>query len=142
MLSIRPVVLVIFKNKNKILVSEGFDSATKQTFYRPLGGTIEFGERSKDALRREIREELGAEISNIKYLGMIENIFAYNNQPGHEIDLIYKAKFVDSAFYSRTRINGKEGKEPIKALWLSIEKFRKRKLILYPTEIIKFISKK
>ena len=91
----RPVVLGIFKNKDKILVAEGFDPATKQVFYRPLGGTIEFQEKSIEALRLEIREELRTEIKNIKYLGTTENIFTYNKQPGHEIDIVYEAEFVD-----------------------------------------------
>jgi len=136
----RPVVLGIFKNKDKILVAEGFDPATKQVFYRPLGGTIEFQEKSIEALRREIREELRTEIKNIKYLGTTENIFTYNNQPGHEIDIVYEAEFVDPKIYSQHKINGREGTEPIKALWLPIKKFKSKEFILYPVEIIKIIS--
>ncbi len=138
----RPVVLVIFRNNNKILVSRGIDPATKQIFYRPLGGTIEFGERAEDALKREMREELGAEIDNIKYLGTIENIFTYNNHLGHEIDLVYEAKFTDSIFLSQLKIDGREGDQLIKALWLPIKKFEKGELILYPPEILKFLQKK
>lgn len=33
------------------------------------GGTLEFGESFEDALRREVREEYGAEVLDIKYLG-------------------------------------------------------------------------
>ena len=39
---IRPVVLGIAKKGNKILVSEGHDKVKKQSFYRCLGGGIEF----------------------------------------------------------------------------------------------------
>jgi len=141
MSNIRPVALVIFRKNDKILVVQGRDPATKKIFYRPLGGTIEFKEKGEEALRREIKEELGAEIKEIKYLGMIENIFTYNNQAGHEIDLIYKAKFVDPKFYTQTEIKVKEGKEEQKAYWLPIKKFEKKELILYPAGIIKFVSK-
>ena len=59
---IRPVVLGIVKKDNKILVSEGFDKVKKQTFYRCLGGGIEFLETSVEALKREYQEELHIDI--------------------------------------------------------------------------------
>ena len=39
---IRPVVLGIAIKNGKILVSEGYDKVKKKTFYRCLGGGIEF----------------------------------------------------------------------------------------------------
>ena len=56
---IRPIVLGIARRDNKILVSEGYDKIKKQTFYRCLGGGIEFLETSQIALKREYKEELG-----------------------------------------------------------------------------------
>jgi len=51
--AIRALAICVFSNGNKILVSEGFDSIKQQLFYRPLGGTIEFGEHSSETIRRE-----------------------------------------------------------------------------------------
>lgn len=65
---IRPVVIGIARNGSKILVSEGRDKVKNQTFYRCLGGGIEFLERSEDALKREYKEELGVDIEIEKYL--------------------------------------------------------------------------
>ena len=50
---IRPVVLGLAVRNNKLLVSEGFDTVKNETFYRCLGGGIEFLEKSEDALKRE-----------------------------------------------------------------------------------------
>ena len=47
---IRPIVLGIVKRNNKILVSKGYDKKKNQTFYRCLGGGIEFLETSEEAL--------------------------------------------------------------------------------------------
>ena len=47
---IRPVVLGLVRRNNKILVSEGHDKNKNETFYRCLGGGIEFLEKSQDAL--------------------------------------------------------------------------------------------
>lgn len=42
---IRPIVLGLAVRNNKLLVSEGFDTKKNQTFYRCLGGGIEFLEK-------------------------------------------------------------------------------------------------
>jgi ADP-ribose pyrophosphatase YjhB (NUDIX family) len=71
---IRPIAVCLFRHDNRILVSEGFDTVKQDYYYRPLGGGIEYGEMSSDALVREIREELDAEIENVRLLGVLENI--------------------------------------------------------------------
>ena len=74
---IRPIAICLFRYENKILVAEGKDPIKDQTFYRPLGGGIEFGERSEETIRREIREELNEEVTALRYLGTLENIFVF-----------------------------------------------------------------
>ena len=69
--AIRAIAICVFRHGDKILAAEGFDSIKQQTFYRPLGGTIEFGEHSSETVRRELLEELGAEVTNLRYLGTL-----------------------------------------------------------------------
>ena len=87
--SIRPISLGIAKKDNKILVGIGYDKVKKQTFYRALGGGIEFGETSKDAVKREFQEEIHADIKVGELLGVTENIFTYQGKTGHEIVFLY-----------------------------------------------------
>ena len=77
---IRPIVLGIVKRDNKILVSKGYDKIKNETFYRSIGGGIEFLENSKDALKREFKEELNIDINVGDFLGISENIFTYNGR--------------------------------------------------------------
>ena len=77
---IRPIVLGIVKKGNKILVSEGYDKVKDEVFYRCIGGGIEFLEESKEALKREYKEELNIDISVGEFLGIDENIFTYNGK--------------------------------------------------------------
>ena len=57
---IRPIALCVIRHDDAVFVFEGYDPLKDQTFYRPLGGGIEFGETSEQAIRREMREEIAA----------------------------------------------------------------------------------
>lgn len=121
---IRTIAIGIFRQGDRIFVMEGYDPLKKQTFYRPLGGSIEFGERAEDDLKREMLEEADAEIMNVRYLGTVENIFTYNGEMGHEIVLVYEAEFVDKAFYEQDWLDCREDDGvPFKAVWKSLNEF-------------------
>jgi len=98
---VRALVLGLIRDGDRILVAEGYDSVKQRFFYRCLGGGVEFGETSLDALRREFQEEIQAALCNIQYLGFSENLFVFEGKPGHEWIQIYQTDLVDSKFYSR-----------------------------------------
>jgi len=137
---IRPISICIFYHKGRILATEAYDKVKKQYFYRSIGGGIEFQESGSEALIREVREELNTEITNIKLLGVFENIFVYNGKQGHEIVFVYDAKFKDKSFYKKENIPVLEGKIKSNAVWLTINKMPKDKPI-YPDGLIKSIKK-
>lgn len=58
-------------------------------FHRLIGGSVELGETHREAIVREVNEELGARIVDLKHLGMVENIFRFNGEVGHEIVALY-----------------------------------------------------
>ncbi len=77
---IRPIILGLDIKINKLLVSEGVDKVKNETFYRCLGGGIEFLEKSKEALKREFLEEINIDISVKDFLEISENIFTYQGK--------------------------------------------------------------
>lgn len=135
---IRPLVIAVFRHENRILAAEAYDPLKGETFYRPLGGEIEFGELSRDALIREIREEIGAEITSLCFLGTLENLFIYNGILGHEIVLVYDGALVDRALYDQATIPGREDTmgEDFVAVWKPLDEFAPGKPPLYPDGLL------
>src|SRR5580765_5113979 len=97
--TIRPIAIGIFRRADRILVGHGHDVRKDQRYCRPPGGAIEFGERAADALRREIREEVHAEIAEPTLLGVLENTFQLEGVPKHELVFVFQAAFTDEALY-------------------------------------------
>jgi 8-oxo-dGTP pyrophosphatase MutT (NUDIX family) len=140
---IRALAICVFRHDDRILVAEGYDSVKHETFYRPLGGGIEFGESSKETICREITEELNVEVErdSLRYLGAVENIFTFIGTPGHEIVLIYDGMFRESGLYDQAVIVGKEANgEDIRAVWKDLDEFRDGKSILYPTGLLELLK--
>ncbi|MGE8079866.1 NUDIX hydrolase [Peribacillus loiseleuriae] len=138
---IRPLVICLFKNNDSVLVAEGYDSVKGENYYRPIGGGIEYGELSSDALIREVKEEIGADIYNLKYLGTVESIFSYNGDIGHEIVIVYDATFVDTSFYRTKSFEGEEDDGTIfKLIWYPLSEFQKGKLRLVPENLLELIQ--
>lgn len=139
---IRPIAICVFRHNGRILAAEGRDPIKGQLFYRPLGGAIEFGEHSADTIARELAEELGAAVTDLRYLGTLENIFTYGGETGHEIIMVYDGEFVDSALYDRPVIEGAEDDgEPFQAVWVSLSECADPAAPpLYPTGLIDLLS--
>jgi 8-oxo-dGTP pyrophosphatase MutT (NUDIX family) len=136
---IRLLALALIRDKNRIFLSEGYDPVKEQTFYRALGGGVDFGEFSRDALQREFLEEIQAEIKNIQYLGCIENLFVFNGLPGHEIIQLYECDFVDPKFYQMNEVSFVEGTRKKKAVWVDIERFKNQELRLVPEVFFEYL---
>jgi 8-oxo-dGTP pyrophosphatase MutT (NUDIX family) len=82
-----------------LLVSEPV-SGPDPLFQRPLGGHVEFGEYALDTVRREFREELGQELTDVRLLGVLENIFGWRGGTEHEVVFIFAAAFASAAAYA------------------------------------------
>lgn len=130
---IRPIALGLIEHQGHLFVSSGIDRATGQTFYRFLGGGIDFGETSQAALEREFLEEVQAKLKKVEYLGCIDNIFTLNDRPGHELIQLFRCQFVDPKFYQLDQIFELiEGKHRRKAFWIVIARIRSGELNLVP----------
>ncbi len=94
---IRPLALAVLLWRDHVLCAEGFDAVKGETFYRPLGGGIDFGERAADAVVRELLEETGRAVSVRAALGAVENLFTFNGGAGHEVIFEFVCAFAPGA---------------------------------------------
>ena len=138
---IRPIVICVFRDDDRIFVGEYCDPSTGETFYRPLGGAIRFGELSRESITRELREEMGAEVKDVSYVGVLENIFTYDGKPGHEIVLVYEASFADPKLYNMESIACHDDGGEFVACWKSVADFRAGKDILYPEGLLDLLDR-
>jgi len=140
--AIRPIAICVFQHDGHILAAEFYDPIKQQLFYRPLGGAIEFGEHSAATLARELQEELGAAVTDLRYLGALENVFTYNGQRGHEIVMVYDGAFVDATLYTQLYLDGAEDNgAPFRAVWLSLADCRRPNAPpVYPTGLLKLLE--
>ncbi len=62
-----PVVIVLIKRDNKILLAHG--SQFPENFYSVIAGFVEPGETLEQCVCREVFEEVGIKVKNIRYFG-------------------------------------------------------------------------
>ena len=134
---IRPIALGLAIKDNKLLVSEGFDKVKNETFYRCLGGGIEFLEKSKEAQKREFLEEINIDITVKDFLGISENIFTYQGRKAHELILFYSIDISDENYKEEYKVIDDHGETIAK--WIDIDEFKNKNKILYPEEVFKYI---
>jgi ADP-ribose pyrophosphatase YjhB (NUDIX family) len=98
------------------------------------GGHLEFNENLKNALKREIMEEVAIECVIGEYIGCIENQWIENNIVNQEINHI----FIVNGINKNLEIKSKENH--LKFYWIKINDIEKENLLPYSMrEIVKSI---
>ena len=137
---IRASTICVIRHEGRILAAPGY-APTKGLFYRPLGGEINFGEHSRDAIARELREEIQAEVTGLRCLGVIENFYTRYEVPQHELVVVYEAELADSSLYQRTSIQGQEEDEMFEVEWVPLSEFTSGRATLFPEGLLDMLVK-
>ncbi|WP_439021419.1 NUDIX hydrolase [Bacillus thuringiensis] len=113
-----------------------------EIFYRPLGGSIELGEKSAHTVIREFKEELHTEVEITNYLGCLENIFQLDGEIGHEIIQLYSLRLLDTSLYEMEKVNIQDEQTVSYAKWIPVTAFIQKEKALYPDGILKYLQQK
>lgn len=141
---VRTQALALVRRGDLILVERGRDEVKDETFFRLLGGTIEFGETGAETIRRELREELGAEAEVGDLIATVENLFTYEGVPAHEIVLVYECSLRDERLYELGGWDAEEttpeGVITHPVSWRRVDSFGADGDILYPEALLDLLA--
>jgi ADP-ribose pyrophosphatase YjhB (NUDIX family) len=137
---IRPIAVGIVRRDDRILVMAVRDDSGELKGWRPLGGTIEFGERAADGLRREFLEELGKPIREPLLLTVMENLYSHHGTRGHEIVFVFETAFADNQACSNDKFPFDDGGVANEAEWVQINRFVNGSDQLFPAGLIEAIK--
>ncbi len=83
----------IFDEKKRLLLMKRTDNCQNRSgYWITPGGGIELNEKNQDALKREVKEELGITIGIEKLIGVFDDIIPEENQ--HWISIQYLCKII------------------------------------------------
>lgn len=140
---IRFLALGAVRRGDELLVEEGVVPDTDETFYRLLGGGVEFGEHSQDAVVREFEEELDVEFTDVTHVDTFEEVFTYAGETNHEIWRVYEGRIIDDwpyehdSFTFTDPITGSEHR----AEWMPIEALRGGQITFYVPAVLEALEK-
>ncbi len=84
----------IIKKDNKILLGKRNKKASKNNGkYFTIGGTLEFLEKSKDCLKREVSEESNIKIKNINFFKIYEFVNSPERSDKHRLIFLFTAEY-------------------------------------------------
>jgi ADP-ribose pyrophosphatase YjhB (NUDIX family) len=104
---------VVFDNEKKIALLH----VMKLRYHKLPGGGIEKGESMEDALRREVSEEIGCSIGNVRELGIVEEF--RNKSSLHQLSYCFLADLAGEK--GVPHLEQGEIDDGFETVWLSIK---------------------
>ena len=137
----RQAALCLIQYGNAFLVAEIQDPQTNLVLHRPPGGGVEEGETPEQAVRRELREELGITLTAVLELGTVDHVWFWNGREVRERAWLFLASSSDDARLSRgecPELVEADGQR-IKTVWRPIEEDIASLPPLCPSRIAEFL---
>jgi ADP-ribose pyrophosphatase YjhB (NUDIX family) len=114
-----------------LLVGEDIDPGSDEVYYRPLGGHVESGSSPQQAVERELREEIGADLCEVEYVTSVDSHFTLAGTSRSERVHVFRA-----ALCTPDQFKGPEiallGSGPRRVLWKPLQDFKDGRADLFP----------
>jgi 8-oxo-dGTP pyrophosphatase MutT (NUDIX family) len=136
---VRAIAIGIIRRGDAILATAVQDDSGATKGWRPLGGTIEFGERAAVTLARELVEEIGEPITAPHFVAALENLYDHHGLAGHEIVLVFEAAFANASAYRRDTFHYVDGSVDCTATWVPLAAFRSGRELLFPEGLVELL---
>lgn len=106
-------------------------------YHRLIGGSVGVGETHRDAILREIHEELGATVHGLTFLSSEESIFRRDGQLAHNIVFLYSGRLDPMPALANATLTEDDG-SVVPVVWRSFDDHKER-LPLYPFEAVPWL---
>lgn len=138
---IRPLAIGIARRDDRILVAAVCQDDGTVKGWRPFGGGIEHGERSAEAVVRELHEELGAHVEVGERLGVIENIYTHHGVVGHEVVFVHEMNMPEPGLASEDAfVFHEDSGVPGRGEWRPLDAFmRSNGDVLFPEGLLELL---
>lgn len=138
---IRLIAGAVVREGDRLLAWDDHDPLSGEVVAVPLAGGIEFGETGEQAIMRELREEIGATVTSIQLLGVLEDVFRWAGQQRHEVWLIYDVALADRSVYDSPEVRVAEPDGTLySARWRPLDAFRSS-VRLVPEGLLELIAR-
>lgn len=137
---IRVKAMLVASNDDFTAHAVSLNPPTKENpdgYHRLIGGGVELGESHRDAIVREVDEELGAEIRYLTFLATVENIFRIDGVLGHEIVFLYGGRLDPLPARSGASLTEIDG-SVLPVVWRPIQD-EQESLPLYPSAAVAWV---
>jgi len=136
-----PVVGDPLSPTDELLVFDGDDDG--DPFHRFLGGTVEFGEHSREAVVREFREEVGERFVVAGLVGTFERVFEFDGETGHEVWRVYEGHLDADWPYQRETFTYEEDipDGEMTARWATVEHLRDPATTFHSEEVLDALAR-
>lgn len=102
-------------------------------YHRLIGGSVELGETHRHAIVREVDEELGAVVHDLRQVAAVENIFTIDGTLGHEIVFLYAGRLDPEPAPAGATLTESDG-SVVPVVWRPVED-ADEPLPLYPVDV-------
>lgn len=136
---IRAISVALVVSDGYVLAEEYPGAPGSGPFLRAPGGGIEYGETAAAAMRRELREELAADVEQLRLLTVSENIFDDGRKSGHEIAHVFAVRSASlEALPHGERLPVLDGDTTVG--WYRIDDLRRDATPFYPAGILDLVT--
>ncbi len=108
-------------------------------YHRLVGGGVDLGETHRDAIVREVDEELGARIHDLAFLAAVENIFRIDGVLGHEIVFLYTGRLDPQPAVADATLTESDG-SVVPVIWRPFDD-ADESVPLYPAGVVPWIRR-
>lgn len=123
----------LIEHNNRWLLQEFFHPETHERYVRFLGGAVEKGEYAREAVIREIREELGSGLEDVEFLTVSEHVFPFQGDTRHQIIFVFRGRLTNEALFKNEEILIKEFGHTWRAIWVDKRDLKEGSIPLRPS---------